>query len=169
MSRSTRGKGVYRVRRRRRNAAPWYRVHGLFNVELVRSGYLQKKSEFAFLDMNNDFGFTSLSLNPLSEEVLLPLSLYRRTQKGRLPSSLTMATHWIRNWVPIIIFPTSFPSTTFTQRMDPTVRVSAPVNSRQAESFLHRLHRLRVLSAYGNGVIQDNNQHVPNSFRWLSE
>lgn len=37
-------------------------------LELVRSGYLQKKSEFAFLDMNNDFGFTSLSLNPLSEE-----------------------------------------------------------------------------------------------------
>lgn len=66
---STRGKSVYRVRRRRRNATSWYRLHGSSNVELVRSGYLQKKSEFAFLDMNNDFGFTSLSLNPLSEEV----------------------------------------------------------------------------------------------------
>ncbi|KAK8802862.1 hypothetical protein WA171_006533 [Blastocystis sp. BT1] len=37
-------------------------------LDLVRSGYLQKKSEFAFLDMSSDYGLNSLSLNPLSEE-----------------------------------------------------------------------------------------------------
>ena len=30
-----------------------------------------KKSEFAFLDMSSDYGLNSLSLNPLSEEVLV--------------------------------------------------------------------------------------------------
>ena len=40
-------------------------------LDLVRSGYLQKKSEFAFLDMSSDYGLNSLSLNPLSEEVLV--------------------------------------------------------------------------------------------------
>ena len=37
-------------------------------LDLVKSGYLQKKSEFAFLDVNSDLGVGSLSLNPLTDD-----------------------------------------------------------------------------------------------------
>ena len=40
-------------------------------VDLVKSGYLQKKSEFAFLDVNSDLGVGSLSLNPLTDDVFV--------------------------------------------------------------------------------------------------
>lgn len=43
---------------------------------MVKSGYLQKKSEFAFLDVNSDLGVGSLSLNPLTDDVFVLSFVY---------------------------------------------------------------------------------------------
>ena len=48
-----------------------YSVLGSLVVFLYRSCSERLSSEFAFLDMSSDYGLNSLSLNPLSEEVLV--------------------------------------------------------------------------------------------------